>query len=167
MLDYYDELKNDIIEVLEDEHSREHEYLKKNKDLSKDTIFENLFEYLFVNDAITGNASGSYYCNSYKARKQCYSFSNDVEEALEQYGYKTELEKFKIFDYLIQEGWLNIENMQLNTELMEEMLNDDQQAYIYYDFEMMQDLSFEVIDVITRCYKMYEVLWKVLDNYLD
>lgn len=34
-MNYYDEIKNDIIEVLEDEHSREHEYLKENKVLWK------------------------------------------------------------------------------------------------------------------------------------
>lgn len=167
MMNYYDEIKNDIIEVLEDEHSREHEYLKENKDLLKDTIFNNLLEYFRENNFVLGIIDGSYYCNSYKARKQCYNFSNDVEEALETLGYEKELEKFKIFDYFVEEGWLNIENMQLKTELMEEMLNEEQQLYIYSDFEIMKDLDFEIIDVITRYYKMNEVLWKVLGVYLN
>lgn len=166
MMNYYDEIKNDIIEALEDEHSREYEYLKENKDLPKDTIFNNLLEYFRENNFVLGILDGSY-CNSYKARKQCYNFFNDVEEALETFGYEKELTNFKTFVSLVEEGWLNIENMQLKTELMEEMLNEEQQLYIYSDFEIMKDLDFEIIDVITRYYKMNEVLWKVLGVYLN
>lgn len=167
MMNYYDELKNDIIEALEDEHSREYEYLKENKDLPKDTIFNNLLEYFRENNFVFGIMDGSYYCNSYKSRKHCYNYFRDVFEALEEFCYEKELTNFKTFVSLVEEGYLNIENMQLKTELIEEMLNEEQQLYIYSDFEIIKDLDFEIIDVITRYYKMNEVLWKVLGVYLN
>ena len=166
MLNYYDELKNDIMEVLEDEYSKENIFLKENKDMPKDTIYDYLLDYLIENDSVTGNGSGSYYMNSYDSRKHCYNYFRDVFEALGDYGYNKELEKFKIFVGLVEEGYLNIENMTLDDEILEE--EDEYEKYsILYAFEEVEELNFEVLDVITRCYLMPQVLWDILDNYLD
>lgn len=161
MLNYYDEMKNDIIEAIKYDYA---EILESAED--KEDIYYKLEDIFFIKDSITGNASGSYYFNSYKARKQCYNFSNDVEEALEEYGYKTELQRFKMFVNLVEEGYLNIENMALNDDILEEV-DEDERYCIFYDFEEVTELSFETLDVITRCHLLSSVLWDVLDKYLD
>ena len=167
MLNYYDELKNDIMEVLEDEYSQENIFLKENKDMPKDTIYDYLIAYLMENDSVTGNLSGSYYMNSYESRKHCYNYFRDVFEALEEYGYNKELEKFKVFVNLAEEGYINIENMTLDDELLEEVDEDEKCAILYAFEEEVEELNFETLDVITRCYLMNQVLWDILDNYLD
>jgi hypothetical protein len=165
MLNYYDEVKNDIMEVLEDKRSREYMFLKENKDLPEDTIYDYLIDYLTENDSVTGNISGSYYFSSYKSRKHCYNYFRDVFEALEEYDYKKELQKFKIFVSLVEYGYLNIENMTLDYELLEEV-DEDERYSIFYAFEEIEGLDFESIDVITRCYKLYEVVADVVEEFL-
>ena len=162
MLNYYNELKNDILEVLEDKYSDEYLYLQENKDLPKDDIFDYLYDALLINDSVTGNLSGSYYFSSYKSREHCYEFFRNVEEALEEFGYNIVLQKFKTFVRLTEEGYLDIENMTLKDK-------DDDYGYedLLYSFEEIEDLNFETIDVITRCHELSVVLSDVLDNYLD
>lgn len=163
MMNYYDEIKNDILEALkEDKEARN--ILQSEND--KDDIYYELVDRFFVDDSITGNASGSYYFSSYKSRIHCYNFFRDVFEALEDYDYKKELQKFKTFVDLVAEGYLNIENMTLDYELLDEVDEDEKYA-ILYAFEEVEELDFETLDVITRCYMLSSVLSDVLDNYLD
>lgn len=161
MLNYYDEIKNDILQALEEEENKE--IIEQAED--KNEAYEKLHDRFFVEDSITGNASGSYYCNAYKARKQCYNFFRDVEEALEEFGYNKELQNFKTFVSLVEEGYLNIENMTLNYELLDEV-DEDEICFAFYALEEMVDLSFETLDVITRCYMLSRVLTNVLDSIL-
>lgn len=162
MLNYYDEIRNAILEVLEEEGNAK-DILQSGDD--KDIIIENLIDYLRYCDYVTGNASGSYYCNAYNARKQCYNYSSTVIEALEDFGYKNELELFKTFEFLVDEGYLNIENMTLDDELLDEV-NEDERCYAFYALEEIENLSFETLDVITRCYMLSEVLKDVLNAIL-
>ena len=158
MMNYYDEIKEAILEALkEDEYKK---IIEQAND--KDNIYYKLYERFFVDDAITGNASGSYYFSSYKSRKHCYNFFRDVFEALEDYSYKKELESFKTFVSLVEEGYLNIENMTLNYELLNEV-DEDEKCCVFYVLEEMEDLDLEKLDVITRCYCLSSVLQDVLD----
>ena len=66
------------------------EYVKSEIDFSEfDTIEEleeKLNDDLFVSDSVTGNASGSYYCNSYSAEESlCHNWGL-LQEALEEFG---------------------------------------------------------------------------------
>ena len=162
MINYYDEIKNDILAVLQDD--KEASNILQSED-DKDTIVENLVDYFWTCDSVTGNASGSYYCSSYKARIHCYNYACDVREALESYGYTEKLESFKIFEFLVDEGYLNIENMTLNDEILDEV-DEDERCYAFYALEETEDLDFEVLDVTTRCYMLSEVLSNVLENFL-
>ena len=162
MMNYYDEIKNDIMEALEEEEYKE--IIKQSED--KDDAFYQLEDRFFIKDSITGNASGSYYFNSYKARLQCYNYFRNVEEALEEYGYNKDLQNFKTFVNLVEEGYLNIDTMALDYELINEVLDEDEASEIYYLFEEIESLDFETIDVITRCYMLNEVLSDVLDAML-
>jgi len=162
MLNYYDEIKNDIFAVLEED--KEVKNILQSED-DKDTIVENLVDYFWTCDSVTGNASRSYYCSSYKARIHCYNYFRDVFEALKEFGYNKELEKFKTFVNLVEEGYLNIENMTLNYALLDEV-DEDEKYYAFYALEETEDLDFEVLDVTTRCYMLSEVLSNVLENFL-
>lgn len=156
-LNYYDELKNDIEEALKYDYAE----VLENAENKEDAYYQ-LEDIFFVKDSITGNASGSYYFNSYESRKHCYNYFNDVFEALEEYGYNFELEKFKTFVDLIEEGYLNIENMTLNDDILEEV-DEDERCYAFYALEEVEELSFETLDVITRCYYLGSALGDVLD----
>jgi hypothetical protein len=150
MLNYYDEVKNDILEVLEEDEGTKNIL---HSESCKDTIIEKLTDYLIDCDGVTGNLSGSYYCNAYKARIQCYNYASDVREALEEYGYKKELEAFKFFECLADEGYIDVDTMRID---------DDALIGLY----IIDGLNFETIDVITRCYKLYEVVSDVVEEFL-
>lgn len=108
----------------------------------------------------------NYYDSSYKSRKHCYNYFRDVFEALEEYDYKKELQYFKTFVSLVEEGYLNIENMTLNDDILNEV-DEDERCYAFYALEEIEELDFEAIDVITRCYYLSNALWDVLDKYLE
>jgi hypothetical protein len=162
MLNYYDEVKNDILEVLEEDEGAKNIL---HSESCKDAIIDSLGDYLINCDGVTGNLSGSYYCSSYKSRKHCYNYFRDVFEALEEYEYNSKLEKFKTFVSLVEYGYLNIENMTLDYEILDEV-DEDERYSIFYAFEEIEGLDFESIDVITRCYKLYEVVADVVEEFL-
>jgi hypothetical protein len=158
MLNYYDEIKNDVMEVLEeDEDVRNILHFES----CRDAIIDRLTDYLTDCDAVTGNLSGSYYFNSKKARIQCYNYASDVREALEMYGYTKKLEKFKIFETLVDAGYIDVEDMDFDNEILEDV-GEDERYYIFYALEEIEELDFETLDVITRCYKLYEVVSDVV-----
>lgn len=162
MLNYYDELYCNILEVLEEDENAKNIVQSEN---SVDTIIDDLVNYLIDCDDVTGNVSESYYMNSYVSRKHCYNYFRDVFEALEEYGYNKELTKFKTFVSLVEEDYLNIENMTLNEEILEELSEEDR-CLVFYTLEEIDELNYEELDVITRCYKLWEVVSDVVENFL-
>lgn len=68
--DYIEEIKNDVIQAIKDNYN-EGDVINKNE----------LYDDLFIDDSVTGNASGSYYCNSYKAFE---ALGNNIEELVEE-----------------------------------------------------------------------------------
>ena len=162
MLNYYDEIKNDILAVLEEDE--EVKNILQSED-DKDTIVEDLVDYFWVYDCVTGNASGSYYCSSHKARIHCYNYACDVREALESYGYTEKLEIFKTFESLVDEGYIDIDTMTINDDVFYEE-ESEYRWCIISDFEVIKELNFETIDVITRCYMLYEVIYNIVENFL-
>ena len=159
-MNYYDEIRNDVMGVLEEDTNAKDILFSGN---DKDTIFEDLYDYLMDCDYVTGNASRSYYMNAYDARQQCYNFACDVREALEAYGYEGKLELFKKFESLADEGYINVDAMKIN----DDAFCEDEGAYYWCaenDLERVKELDFEALDVITRCYFLNEVLSDVLDE---
>lgn len=68
--EYLEEVKADLEDYIA--HNYEH----------GDTISESkLYDDAFVSDSVTGNASGSYYCNSYKAQQ---ALGWDIEDKVEE-----------------------------------------------------------------------------------
>ena len=54
---------------------------------SKEEAYDQLFDDMFVDDSVTGNASGSYYCNAYKAEEAISHNWDILNEALAEFGY--------------------------------------------------------------------------------
>ena len=77
--DYRQQVKNDILD-----------YIKNNIDFKDFNDLDELEEYLndtlWVEDSVTGNGSGSYYCNSYAAEEAICHNLDLLGEALDEFG---------------------------------------------------------------------------------
>lgn len=151
---YYNEVKDDILEAIESDYIKE-----VLENYTSDVAYDKIYE--LIDNNVTGNIDGSYYCSAYKARLQAYNYSSEVIEALEEYGYTEYLEKFKLFVILADEKYIDVENMTLNDEYLE---CDDEKECIIYEFEEVSDLSFEVLDSITRSYYLSNLLYELLEK---
>lgn len=76
---YMEEMKSDIIDYINDEID-----FSDFEDMEE--LEQKLNEDLFVSDSVTGNASGSYYCNSYRAEEALAHNWDILEEALAEFG---------------------------------------------------------------------------------
>ena len=78
--DYYAALYEDIREALE-----EGDYFNRYEN-DRDDIYDAAYEDFWIDDGVTGNASGSYYCNSWKAEEAICHNLDLLGEALEEFG---------------------------------------------------------------------------------
>lgn len=83
MYNYLEDVKNDIMEYLENDAP---EIDKDDLFYNRSELEEKLHEELWINDSVTGNASGSYTFNTLKAEENlCHNFDL-LEEACECFG---------------------------------------------------------------------------------
>lgn len=84
MYNYLEAIKEDV-----------KEYIEENIDLSEfgdiEELKEKLNEDLWINDSVTGNASGSYTCNRAKAKKYVDDNKKLVVEMAEEFGCKDQV----------------------------------------------------------------------------
>ncbi len=80
MYDYREAVKNDVLEYINNEVDLE-EWRG-----DRDGLEEKLNDDLWICDSVTGNASGSYYCNSYKAEEALMHNLDLLAEACEEFG---------------------------------------------------------------------------------
>lgn len=83
-MEYREEVKNDIISALEDNYSCYKDILSEYED--KTEAFDSLYDEMFIDDSITGNASGSYTFSTYKAEENIAHNLDLLEEALTEFG---------------------------------------------------------------------------------
>lgn len=96
MYNYLEEIKSDIEQYLED--NLEYEY----SDCTDiDELEERLNDDLFIKDCITGNASGSYTFNRYKAQEYVVDNMDELKDALENFCIDAET----VVDKFINEVW--------------------------------------------------------------
>lgn len=76
--DYLEAVKNDVRNYIENEIDL--------KDYTKEELEQELYDVLFVSDSVTGNASGSYYCNAWKAEEALAHNWDLLADALEEFG---------------------------------------------------------------------------------
>ena len=72
------------------------EYINNEIDLTewagdRDGLEQQLNDDLFINDSVTGNASGSYYCNAWKAEEALCHNWDILADALEEFGGDTNI----------------------------------------------------------------------------
>lgn len=81
---YMEAMKEDIKEYINNEVNL--------KDFTgRDELEEKLNDDLWVNDSVTGNASGSYYCNSWKAEEAICHNLDLLGEAMKEFGCEVDL----------------------------------------------------------------------------
>ena len=95
---YYDSVKEDIKQLIRyNEIELDYTELVNNRD----SVEEKLYDELWVNDSVTGNASGSYFCNSYKAKEAVLEDMDTVKEALTEFCVSAE----EIGNRFLDEDW--------------------------------------------------------------
>lgn len=81
MYNYYEEVLQAVEEAAEDSYTPE---MLEPVDL--DGYAEKLNDALWVDDSVTGNASGSFFCNAYKAEEALAGNWDLAADALEEFG---------------------------------------------------------------------------------
>ena len=67
---YYEAVKEDVIEAVTNNYNdRYMELIRERLEMGGDTydVVEALHDVMWIDDSITGNGSGSYWCNAWKA----------------------------------------------------------------------------------------------------
>lgn len=80
---YYEAVKNDVLDAIRENYTEE-EICEELND--RDAFAEKLHDDLWIDDSVTGNASGSYYCNTWKAEEALCHNLDLLGEALEEFG---------------------------------------------------------------------------------
>lgn len=78
---YRQEVYEDIIDAVKDGYTAE-----DFSGMSKDEIREKLYDELWIDDGVTGNASGSYFFNSYKAEEAICHNLELLADAMDEFG---------------------------------------------------------------------------------
>lgn len=85
MYNYYDAMYEDIENYFQDNVDLD-DYRDEEGNLDKDQIFDDLYDAMWISDSVTGNASGSYTFNSYKAEENLVGNRDLLLGALEEFG---------------------------------------------------------------------------------
>lgn len=83
MYNYLEEEKNDILQYLKDND------IKVTLD-NREELEQQLYDDLFIEDTVTGNASGSYTFNTCEAQEYVSDNLDLLQEAIEEFGYDWE-----------------------------------------------------------------------------
>lgn len=85
--DYLEQVTSDVKDYIDWEIDT-HDYE------DREELADDLRDRLFANDSVTGNASGSYYCNAWKAEEAlCHNFDL-MMEAYEEFGEMPSMDDF-------------------------------------------------------------------------
>lgn len=97
------------------------EYIKENNTNLEEINKEDLLDTLYLEDSITGNASGSYTMNTYKAEENLSHNLGLLKEACEMLGAEIELDNPEACDVIIRCYVLP----QALEEVIKEMIQND------------------------------------------
>ena len=88
MYDYFENVKADILEAIENGSYSYiiDEYKDEEGEVEKSYIFDELYDDMWTDDSITGNASGSYTFNTYEAEENIAHNLDLLAEACEAFG---------------------------------------------------------------------------------
>lgn len=105
---YREALKNDIIDYINDNDV-------KVTNFNRDKVYEQLYDEMFISDSVTGNASGSYTFNTWKAEENLCHNLDLLGEALSEFGCEP--------DYMAKNG-VEACDVTIRCYLLGEMLNE-------------------------------------------
>ena len=88
---YKENVKNDIIDHIKENYNGLYE-------VNEDGLYDNLW----LDDAVTGNASGSYYCNAWKAEEALAHNMDLLKEACEEFSCTPDLASPEACDVTIR-----------------------------------------------------------------
>ena len=95
MFNYNEAVKADVMEYIKENYSAE-ELAEKLSD--KDSFSEELNDTLWTDDSVTGNTSGSYTFNTWKAKEYVFDDTETVQEALREFCVDAETVAEKFLD---------------------------------------------------------------------
>lgn len=121
---YFNEMYDDVLEYIA-ENIDLADYTEDGE-LDREALEEKLNDDCFIADSVTGNASGSYYCNAYRAAEKVHSEIDLLIEAIECFGddaedYKKALKSPEYADVTIRCYYLG--------EVVARVLDDIEEAY--------------------------------------
>lgn len=93
---YLETMVEDIKDYLKNE--KEIENQKDIEDWDREELEEELHDELWVSDSVTGNASGSYFCNSYKSMECVLDNVDLLQEMCREFGIEAETIGQKFLD---------------------------------------------------------------------
>lgn len=138
MYNYYDAVKSDVLEAIKNRYSLEE--IAQNIIDGKDDFSEKLNDDLWIDDSVTGNASGSYTFNRYKASENLVGNYDLVREVVDEFCIEASTVVDKIDD---PEYWdVSIRCYLLYNaicEALEELEDDDEIAEIIERLEAVED----------------------------
>ena len=83
--DYREAMRDDLNQAIEEKEEWIGKTITEAYD-SKEEAYDQLFDYMWINDSVTGNASGSYTFNTYKSEEYLCHNLDLLEEALREFG---------------------------------------------------------------------------------
>ena len=108
---YCEQIKNDVLVYIKDNYTIEEQI--ENLD-NRDEWLEKLNDDLWIEDSVTGNASGSYTFDRWKAREYVVEWLDVLKDALDEFGTPSETiannflnEEWEYFDVTIRCYLLN------------------------------------------------------------
>lgn len=121
---YFNEMYDDVLEYIS-ENIELADYTEDGE-LDREALEETLNDECFIADSVTGNASGSYYCNANRAAEKVHSEIDLLIEAIECFGddaedYKKALKSPEYADVTIRCYYLG--------EVVARVLDDIEEAY--------------------------------------
>lgn len=84
MYDYYNAIMEDCEQAIRDNYTPEE--IAEKIHFERDEFVEQLNDELWIDDSVTGNASGSYYCNAHAAAEALMFNLDLLAEAVEEFG---------------------------------------------------------------------------------
>lgn len=99
--DYYQQVKNDAIAAIDEQFDCGY--------WDDDTEWDVVYDNLFVDDAVTGNGSGSYFFNAYRAKENIKDaiFDDYILVALENMG----VDKEEVFSQMLNKDYETLDVM--------------------------------------------------------
>ena len=142
MESYYDE----ILKILKNDKEVK-EFLASERTIREELDFS---EYLRTRADVVGACS-----SEEQARKNCFERADEVSTAL-SWGHQEALEMFEDFLDLVEEGYININTLELAPEVWLE--HDFNRRHIISTVEKLRGLSFRSLETITKRNIVFGVL---------